>query len=210
MKWGEVSFWRPGWALETLLFGDPNHFSLRVQIWRVANVYITLPFLRRFAREPEGMLESWGVTYDPETGVWLRWGPHYKHYTMPWRNWTHISHEVQRADGSWVPYVGSWENGKEPDGRYTETHPYRYLLRSGEKQDRLATIFVERRVWRLKLLTWTRRFQRQHHYIDIAFSDEVGERTGSWKGGTIGCSYELRPNETPLECLRRMEQERKF
>jgi hypothetical protein len=26
----------------------------------------------------------------------------------------------------------------------------------------------------------------------------------------VGCGYELRPNETALECLRRMERERKF
>jgi hypothetical protein len=41
-------------------------------------------------------------------------------------------------------------------------------------------------------------------------SKECGERKGSWKGGTLGCSYELLPNETPLDCLKRMEKERKF
>jgi len=39
---------------------------------------------------------------------------------------------------------------------------------------------------------------------------EVGERTGEWKGGTTGCGYQMLPNETPLETLRRMEKERKF
>jgi len=28
--------------------------------------------------------------------------------------------------------------------------------------------------------------------------------------GTLGCGYELLPNETPLECLMRMEKEREF
>jgi len=41
-------------------------------------------------------------------------------------------------------------------------------------------------------------------------SKEVGKEKGSWKGGCVGCSYEILPNETPLECLKRMEKERKF
>lgn len=46
--------------------------------------------------------------------------------------------------------------------------------------------------------------------IDVEFDDEVGERSGSWKGGTMGCGYEMRASETPWETLRRMERERKF
>jgi hypothetical protein len=46
--------------------------------------------------------------------------------------------------------------------------------------------------------------------LDVKFDDEVGERSGSWKGGTIGCSYEMLPNETPEQTLRRMEKEREF
>jgi hypothetical protein len=48
------------------------------------------------------------------------------------------------------------------------------------------------------------------HYIEIEFDKEVGERAGSWKGGTIGCSYGIKSNETAYQCLLRMEQERKF
>lgn len=30
------------------------------------------------------------------------------------------------------------------------------------------------------------------------------------KGGCTGCGYDIKPGETPLECLQRMERERKF
>lgn len=211
MKWGEVTFGGSGWALGLCLFGDRPHYSLHIKVWWIANVFIGLPFLRRFARESHEIMETWGASYDAEMGyLALNWGRRYNHFTMPWRNWRQVAHEVRRADGSWVPFVGSWERGKEPDGRETETHPYNYLRRSGEKQERTATIFVERRVRRLALLRWTSRFQHVTHAIEVEFSEEVGERSGSWKGGCIGCSYELRPNETPRECLKRMESERKF
>lgn len=87
-----------------------------------------------------------------------------------------------------------------------ETHKYHYVLKSWEVQKRTATIDSEEsfsfRHW--IPWTWTRR------YINVEFDGEVGERTGSWKGGCTGCSYSMKPNETPVECLRRMERERKF
>lgn len=92
---------------------------------------------------------------------------------------------------------------------YPETrqeHPYRYQLKNGDVQKRTATIQYEERLWTRFWIPW-RRLSRS---IDVRFSDEVGERTGSWKGGTIGCGYELRGSETPGECLRRMERERQF
>ena len=46
--------------------------------------------------------------------------------------------------------------------------------------------------------------------INVQFSDETGERTGSWKGGTIGCGYDMLPGETAEQTLRRMEKEREF
>jgi hypothetical protein len=69
---------------------------------------------------------------------------------------------------------------------------------------------VEEREWRPRWFKWTSLFSKVKRTIDINFNDEVGERTGSWKGGTLGCGYDLLPDETPLECLRRMEKEREF
>lgn len=124
--------------------------------------------------------------------------------------WKHTGHDVRRSDGTWAPYVGCWERDKTPDGREEFTYPYRYVLNNGTVQERTATIFVDRRKWRPLCLRWTSLFERVETCIDVKFSEEVGERSGSWKGGCIGCGYELRPNETPLQCLRRMEAERKF
>lgn len=103
---------------------------------------------------------------------------------MPWQ-WRHRKHEVLT----------------EP-----ETHVYRYLLRSGEVQVRQATIKAEQRLWTRPWLPW----KRVSRSIDVDFDKEVGERTGSWKGGVMGCSYEMQPHESPRMALRRMEQYRRF
>lgn len=105
-------------------------------------------------------------------------------WDMPWA-WRHRQHEV----------LG------EP-----EQHPYRYVLRSGEVQDRIATIKPERRLWTRPWLP----HKRESRYINIDFNDEVGEGTGSWKGGVMGCSADMLPGDTPVDALRRMERERRF
>ena len=73
-----------------------------------------------------------------------------------------------------------------------------------------TTIYVDEREWRPKWLKWTSLFAKTRRTIDVHFSKECGKRKGSWKGGTLGCGYELLPNETPLDCLKRMEMERQF
>jgi len=103
---------------------------------------------------------------------------------MPW-HWKHREHLVLT----------------EP-----EIYPYTYVLRSGEVQHRTATIKVETRLW----TRWWFPYKQLSKAIKVEFDDEVGERSGSWKGGCIGCSYEMLPSETPLQTLRRMEVERKF
>ncbi len=125
------------------------------------------------------------------SGLHLHWGKDrgrpddpMKVVNMPWA-WRHKQHRVL----------------SEP-----ETHPYRYVLRRGEVQERTATIKVEERVWVRPWLPW----RQVSRYISVEFSGEVGEESGSWKGGCIGCSYDMRPGETPLDTLRRMERERKF
>lgn len=126
-----------------------------------------------------------------QDGLHLHWGKCHgmrtdpmKIIQMPW-GWRHRKHEV----------LG------EP-----ETHAYRYNLRSGEVQERTATIKPERRIWTRPWLP----YKKERRYIDVEFSAEVGERSGSWKGGCTGCSYEMLPTDTPLTALRRMETERKF
>jgi len=73
-----------------------------------------------------------------------------------------------------------------------------------------TTFYVEQREWRRKWLEWTSLFSIVRTSIDVHFSKEVGSRKGSWKGGTIGCGYEILKNETPMDCIKRMEKERKF
>ena len=91
-----------------------------------------------------------------------------------------------------------------------ETHDYTYLLENGKVQKTKAIVTIVEREWRRKGWMFSSLFNVVRKRIDVQFKDEIGERTGSWKGGVLGCDYEIKPNESMLEALKRMEKNRKF
>ncbi len=153
-------------------------------------VCFSFPWRRTVPDDYQCSGPTYGFTFFDD-GLHMHWGKcHGKHSDpmtiigMPWR-WQHREHKIL----------------SEP-----ESHPYTYRLRSGEVQHRTATIKEESRRWTRFWLPWA----RTSRAIDVAFDGEVGERSGSWKGGVIGCGYEMQRGESPVDTLRRMERERVF
>jgi hypothetical protein len=202
--WAEISG-RFGCALALCSFEE--HYSLHVHLgW--PNIFFRLPFLNRWHHEPHEGMESWGISLHARDAH-LNWGRHCKIVHFPWE-WTHVRHDVFDGAGRRRPWIAPWHDPKADDGRYIEKHGYVYILRSGEVQKRTATIYGEEMEWRwlwFRWLPWPRKISRT---ISVEFDGEVGERTGSWKGGCVGCGYEWRKGETMAAALRRMEAERKF
>lgn len=204
--WGEFS---TGWrfcCLEYSVYHDEG--TLRIGLI-FGTLYLKVPMIIKQREGTEDWNASFGISFH-DKAFWWHWRTNLWTW-YPFGDWTHVRHEVQLPDGRFVKpegYISDIESIK--DGRLIETHDYTYVLNNGTVQHRKATICVQERELRWKyfvILPYPRIVRRT---IDIAFDDEVGEGTGSWKGGTTGCGYELKPNETPLACLRRMESERKF
>ncbi len=172
-----------------------------------------LKFWRGTAVIPLGIIDhpwpamdgpQWSAYASKEFGMTFNWGLRRKSFDWPWYLHT-LAYEKQLPDGTWRKV--SW---KDRDQAYTETHPYTYKLRSGEVQHRTATVSKRRHVLcrrAVKRIGWPKWVKES---IYVHFDGEVGERSGTWKGGAIGCSYDLRNGETMLDALRRMERERSF
>lgn len=166
--------------------------------------YISLPEISDY--DFNNWDRSWGV-YWYGNSINFHWGNKHMSWRMPW-DWEHVRHEVLFPSGQFLkPPKDSWDT---EDGRLIEVHPYTYVLKNGTIQKRLATVYAEEREWRWRWFTWLPYPRMIRRSINISFNGEVGEGTGSWKGGTVGCGWDILQGESMLDGLRRMEKERKF
>jgi len=171
------------------------------------SLYIHLPY--DTGRNNTAESKTYGLMfYHIDSGfpnqMWFR---HWKSFDFPWAYKFH-KREVLHKDGWYTEQKGDnlWDKEFWKDHLVVNTYPYTYTLKSGEKQNTTAEIYEEKRTWK----RWFGLSKMTRHYIEVEFKDELGERAGSWKGGVISTSHSLNKNETALECLRRMENERKF
>jgi hypothetical protein len=204
----EISWGKRGWD-----FGGGVHIHsndddlgdrmLFLKIWRLT-VVLPLGIVLHPWFPFDG--PQWSAYASSEFGLTFHWGMRRKSFDWPW-TWHTLAYETMLPDRSWDRIRYSDEGGAAP---YTERHPYTYVLRNGTVQNRIATVTKRRHVitWRaFKALGWPRWIKES---INVEFDAEVGERSGSWKGGCTGCGYDLRAGETMEQALRRMERERKF
>lgn len=229
--WGEFSWCFPKIALDLTATSDGNDHPWHLHIALLfVQGFIYLPLPRIEVKSGE-MQRSWGFCWLLDSGfsygdIHAHWDYRCKIVHMPWKlNWVRTSYLLPDGvlwahDTIWQRplnrgYGGmrlgfdnhmKWRNLPKWERRYS----YSYKLRRGEVQHRIATVRVHEMEWRPWLTMWAAWPRMVSRTIEVEFSDEIGEKSGSWKGGCIGCGYELRQDESPLECLRRMERERKF
>lgn len=208
MSWGELYFQR---CLDLSIGASDDKISLVIGLIFI-KLYIDLP--SRFKWKHEDVWESIGFSLYKDH-LYLTWKNKSYFVHFPWE-WTHVRHSIMNKEGEWINVTRRHmlEDPTTYDDyegmKNKETFPFQYTLKNGTVQRLFATVNTEEREWRwkgLKFLPWPRLIRR---VIDIEFSSEVGERSGSWKGGTLGCSYDLIPGESQLQCLQRMERERTF
>jgi hypothetical protein len=189
------------------------------------SLYINLP-IRTGIQDCESA--AWGFNYHDNT-IWIyiggagnfEGGKKWVTFRMPWYyTWVRTStlmkdgydwfHETSKNRQKWEKddegvIIGSY-NWVEKN-KWSETYEYIDLY---DNTILNATIGVSEREWRPLWFKWTSLFAKKRKTIDVNFDQEVGREKGSWKGGVLGCGYEILPNETPLQCLKRMEKERNF
>jgi hypothetical protein len=156
--------------------------------------------------------------YTIDQSVVWRWNRGYYSFPLPFFSLKHFSTEVLSIDGKRTVYL-ELASDKSRDWRERhaekeaaqlancEVHPYTYTCRNGEVQNRTARIVVDRMTWARKWLPFLKYVKT---CIDVTFNEEIGEEVGTWKGGTVGCGWAIKPGQTALQALREMEAERFF
>ena len=185
--------------------GNPEYFS-RTLFLKFFKYYIFIPL--GFANNDMQVDIFNGPRYSIEINklkISFHWNKLYRSIRWPWRHHT-ISYECQFKDKSWVDKICSLSNEL-----YTETYPYKYVLKSGKVQEVNATVSKTRYIMTyifFKYIKWRPTWIEES--IDVRFDKCIGEQVDTWKGGVSGQGYDLLPNETMEQCLRRMEANEKF
>jgi hypothetical protein len=145
---------------------------------------------------------------------WIRKGKGTKCINLPW-SYEWIRTSMLLKDKTWVherrgASQDFYDSDKWKGILWEETYPYAYTYDNGNTEYPMATVKVSEREWRMRWFKWLPLFKKIRRSIDVKFHEEVGERRGSWKGGVVGTGHTMKKDETPLQCLQRMEKERKF
>ena len=225
-KWGEFN-WHPKFNNWRLGFRLTDRYSEITDMLVIepllCSAYIYLPTkicpLRKNGDMSDG--KSYGFyLYESVknfTTLVLRWGKWSNHIEMPW-TYKWYSTEILNNNNNCVYYEDTKTNklidwsirNKTEEFWKKETskiYDYTYTKKNQEVQKRRATVFISRRTWTMRWFPWIKLIKKS---IDVTFNEEVGEGSGSWKGGCTGCEYDMLEGETSLQTLRRMEKERIF
>ncbi len=217
-KFEITTYW--GWSglsfrYETAGYEDGRHQILFFPLF--VKFFITLPWGKG---DGDCEVPTYGF-YTQKNALVLCWNRKNKFLWVPW-TWEWVRTSRLLKDNTWAH-----DTRKTPKSFYKdewkelvwqEQHPYHYVYYKRNPGDELpevsraiATIGVGEMEWRWrifrKLVIGPKKVSKS---IKIDFSDEVGAGRGSWKGGVLGCGYDLREGEEPLLALRRMEKERRF
>ena len=207
---------------------NPYNIGLNISIPWLFKLYLKIPTFLKLPLKPREI----GFNYDfgsdslrlcllnPINDNWNskdKWWWHPVSIDMPWalkyEKTEFLSHDLSEVilTDPPTPPLGKkrnhdWDARENIVPRISRLYKYKYVLKNGTIQNRIATVYASRWTWKAK---WFPFIPRKHvrTSIDVTFDSEVGERSGSWKGGVISTGYTLLPNETIEQCVRRMERE---
>lgn len=159
-------------------------------------------------------------THDSSTDQ--RWG-----YFLPWTQWRHVRRSLYDLYGAhfWTePNRGKVSLGSSDYDVFWRAEmaakdscpSATFAFADFDGEMLTAKTRIEEREWRFGTgyFKWLSLFRKPKisRSLDIEFSGETGKRKGSWKGGTIGHSIEMRPGELHEAAFSRYcaEHEMKF
>lgn len=192
---------------------DVRHFHYATYLHLHAfnrTLLIALPWIK----VPTG--HTFEVTWTVYDAISAKYGDREIYWTVPWSNMRFHAQYFYDLDRKLIKTIpGGTSFSVRWDFQESAALPKRsYDLKDYDGEDVVATCYIEGRHWKrgIRWCKWMSWFCKDLHStsLDIRFSKETGERKGSWKGGTIGHSIEMLPNETPDQAMARYCTENKM
>lgn len=135
-----------------------------------------------------------------------------KGYFLPWTQWRFVRHSLYDLSGAIFWTDAQRKTGERYDfdasRRAKDECPARtFAFKDFDGEELKAVTRIEEREWRFgeDHFKWLSLFRKPmiRRSLDIEFSGETGRRKGSWKGGTLGHSIDMLPNELHEAAFRR-------
>lgn len=129
---------------------------------------------------------------------------------LPWHSWRHVRHSLYGLDGAHfddMPKGFFGDSWKERKAIETACPSATFAFTDFDGEALTAKTRIGEMEWLrgegwFKWLSWFYR-PMVSRSLGIEFSGEVGERKGSWKGGTTGHSIDMLPGELHEAAFRR-------
>ncbi len=154
--WGEIGWhprhWRLGFRYCPAGYFEHNMIIAQLMI---VSFFIHLPTYSSRGRGcMTGDEKEYGFYTIDNSVVW-KWGTLYKSFDWPFVSLKHWRTELLTLDRKRVVYVRpkggeDWGARKKIEASESLVTPYTYTLKNGQKQQRTATVQVERGAWRRK------------------------------------------------------------
>lgn len=134
---------------------------------------------------------------------------------FPWKDLRYIGTRYYDLEGNLWYFSPAFRGfDRNPLIEQTPTAKFNFLDYDGEEL--IATTRIEEWEWEhgSGWFSWLKYFKKNkiRRSLDIQFSGETGPRKGSWKGGTLGHSIDMKPGEDHAQAFHRycLENNMKF
>lgn len=199
-----------GFMIKYLLQGY-NDYELPLLIFHFifGAFYITFPWKHKIKVEAGHDVPTYGIYYSNKAVVICK-GKKLKFIYMPYSyDWIRTSLLLKN---------GKWEHETKENRKtfYEEPWlskqlqfviPYKHKTANEGDIDLFITCHIKEREWRQKWLKWTKIGAKIKKILDVTFSEEVGKRRGSWKGGVLGTGFIIPIGGTYFDALKDMEKQ---
>lgn len=130
---------------------------------------------------------------------------------LPWTQWRHVRRSLYGLNGEMFATLpdARWGTPEYELGERLEAECPRVVFDFDDFDgERISAITkIEERQWEAGTgwFKWLALFRASkiQRSLDISFTEETGERKGSWKGGTLGHAIEMLPGELHEAAFRR-------
>jgi len=163
---------------------------------------------------------TWGFYWYEHTLVICK-GKTQKHIDMPYTRKCYRSSILLKDGKTWEHELTSegnklqnkdfWDSEKWKDKRWSNNFSFIYKSKKfGKVASGVAHVTIDEIEFRIRSCMWATINRRIYKKLWVEFDTELGDESGSWKGGVVGSGIEMKKGEKPSEAFQRMMSERRW